>query len=330
MNLPRRCDNTCQRELCKQCSERTETVQQYITMSTLNKHRWANALFQYMFVHIYGKSHNLLVQTPPWVGEQLLNIEPSPMTVKLLPFYERLRSTGQPYGPPVTEAIGHDFYGYGQYHTSYYQPYRKFIQDLLQPKPAVEDRLSDTAIGRLVFRSIGIMGDIIGIHLRRGDYGRLIHYITPVQWYLDWLEKNWERFEYPVLFIASEDRSLVDQFAKYNPRTAESLGVDLRAEPLPTATYLDHDLEHPQPHLMDFFPDWYLLAHCQYLLIPNSTFSFTAAMLSRRLKRCYRSDLPTQQFHEIDVWNTTPLSYDMAENYKHVPGVCLERNPPHW
>jgi len=278
-----------------------------------------------MFLHVFANHYGLFVQTSPWVGEELLNIDPSPITVKLEPFYERLKETGEPYGPPGNEAIERDFYGYGQYHTSYYRRQQNFIQGFLQPKSAIRERLQP-AVTKL--RKIG--RTIIGVHLRRGDYGRLIHYITPVQWYLDWLDERWSTFDKPVLFIASEDRSLVDEFAKYNPQTAESLGIDLQTEPIPSATYLDNDLANPEPHLMDFFPDWWLLTQCEHLLIPNSTFSFTAAMLSERLKRCYRSDLPTQRFHEIDVWNATPLTYQMAESYKHIKGVCLDHNPPYW
>ncbi len=78
---------------------------------------------------------------------------------------------------------------------------------------------------------------------------------------------------------------------------------------------------------MDFFPDLYFLTHCEVMLIPNSTFSFTAAMFSDTIHRIFRSDLPTQEFVEIDVWNEAPLTYDMAEDWRHVPGVCLDENP---
>ena len=298
----------------------------YITMSMLGRHgRWANQLFQYMFLHVYAKQHDLTVQTAPWVGEQLFDIEPAPITVKLPPYFERLFKSGEPFGPPTTGAIGRDFRGYAQYDINYFRPYRDFLRGLLRPTEALRDRMAPT-VNRL--DSLGQTR--IGLHLRRGDYGRLIHYITPVEWYLDWLKVNWERFERPVLFVASEDRGLVDEFARYNPQTAESLGINLRAVPLPTYTYLECDLEDPEAHLLDFFPDFYLLTQCQHLLIPNSTFSFVAAMLSEHLEQCWRSDLPRQQFRRIDVWDTTPLTYETAEEYKHVPGVWLKHNPPHW
>ncbi len=297
----------------------------YITMSRLGGHgRFANSLFQYAFLHVYAKQHNLTVQNAAWVGEQLFNIPPAPITTKLTNYYEPLKPTGQPEGPPDDNAIDHDVHGYFQYHMSYYRPYREFVQGLFRPRENVLDRMAP-AVQR--FDALGKTR--VGVHLRRGDYGQLMFYLTPVQWYLDWLKEYWPTLDNPVLFVASEDRALVDEFADYNPQTAESLGIDLQAKPLPTYDYLKHDLQNPQPHLLDFFPDWFLLTQCEYVLMPNSTFSFTAAMLSKRLRHCWRSNLPTQRFEEIDVWDTVPMTQDMAEDYKHIPGVCLEKNP-HW
>ena len=293
-----------------------------ITMSKLGMHgRFANQLFQYMFLHTYAAKHELEVQTSPWIGENLFEIEPAPITDKLANYYEPLHKTGEPKGPPEKEAINRDFHGYGQYHTSWFAPYESMIRRLFAEREEVMDRL-DPASEK--FHDAGYT--TVGIHLRRGDYGRLIYYITPVQWYLNWLQVIWPLLDDPVLFVASEDRSLVDAFAAYKPFTTESLGVDLKNDPLSLYTYQRYDLDHPQPHLMDFFPDWSLLKDCEYLAIPNSTFSFVPAMLSHNLVRCWRSHLPTQGFREIDPWNTMPLEYHLCDDWKHIPGVCLEEN----
>ncbi len=295
----------------------------YITMSKLGRHgRFANQIFQVAFLRIYAREHDLVVQNAPWVGEQLFGVAPSPVMVKLPPYHEPLKKTGQPFGPPRGEAIGCDFHGYAQYHTSYHRPHREFLCELFQPTQAIRDRLAPAAAGLGTRRQTRV-----GIHLRRGDYGRFAFYITPVHWYLNWLAAAWSLLDDPLLFVASEDRALVDEFAAYNPQTAESLGVDLQAEPLPVYHYQRYDLEHPEPHLLDFFPDWYLLTQCDILLIPNSTFSFAAAMFSERLRHCFRSDLPTERFVEIDPWDTEPMTRHLAEDYKHIPGVCLDENP---
>ncbi len=297
-----------------------------ITMSRLGNHgRFANQIFQYMFLKVYAAKHHLEMETSPWIGENLFKIDPAPITSRLAEYYEPLKKTGQPEGPPWDEAVNRDFHGYAQYHTAWYRPYKRMIYDLLRVRSEVLDRLEPAThelhnAGRTT----------VGIHLRRGDYGRKIHYITPVQWYLDWLEKTWPTLNDPVLFIASEDRALVKEFADYHPVTSEALGIDLQNDPQPLYTYLREDRDNPLPHLMDFFPDFFFLAQCEILAIPNSTFSFIPAMLAPDLKQCWRSRLDTQAFEQIDPWDTTPLRYEMAEDYKHIEGVYLEHNPPHW
>ena len=169
--------------------------------------------------------------------------------------------------------------------------------------------------------------DVVGIHIRAGDYGRLIHYFTPVQWYRNWLAAIWPLLDRPVLFIAAEDRAQVEAFSDYNPRTPESLGIDLNSTPLEDFSYQQYDKDNPQPHTMDFLPDWYLLTQCHYLGIGNSTFSFTAAMLADELVQCWRSRLPLYGFEPIDPWNATPLTYEMVDQFRHLPGVGVDKNP---
>ncbi len=292
-----------------------------VSMSLLGRYgRWGNQLFQYAALRIYARRYGLQWQTPPWVGEDLFGIPPSPVTVRLPPYQEGCGTLAKPsVDPPVgLSLVGRDYRGYAQYHASYFAPYRKWLRELYRPVAPMQERLE------VPLRMLKRHGKtLVGLHLRRGDYGRLEFYITPVEWYLRWLRKHWSTLDDPVLFIATESPDLIDEFARYDPVTAGALGVDLSVEPLPAYPYLAHDLEHRDPWQMDFFPDWYFLTHCEIMLIPNSTFSFTAAMFSDTIRQVFRSDLPTQEFIEIDPWNEAPLTYDQAEEWSHVPGVCL-------
>ncbi len=132
--------------------------------------------------------------------------------------------------------------GYAQYQTSYFDPHRKWLRELYRPNGHVQARF-DSPLHRL--RKLG--QTVVGLHLRRGDYGRLAYYITPTSWYLEWLRRNWADLDEPVLFIATESPDLVDEFSKYNPVTATSLGVDLRTEPLETYHYLPYDMKTRDP-----------------------------------------------------------------------------------
>ena len=293
----------------------------HVTMSLLGRYgRFGNQLFQYGALWLYARKHGLTLQTSPWVGEYLFGIEPSPVTVRLPPYNEGCGTPEKPcVDPPAGRILcGHDYRGYAQYHTSYFEPHRRWLRELFRPIGDIQVRF-DRPLRELRRRG----KTIIGLHLRRGDYGRLEFYITPTSWYLDWLRKEWDTFDDPVLFIATESPELVKEFAQYNPVTAPDLGVDLQTEPLPSYRYLRHDIENPTPWQMDFFPDWYFLTQCEIMLIPNSSFSFTAAMFSDTIRQVFRSHLPTQEFVSIDPWDEAPLTYDQAEDW-HVPGVCLD------
>ncbi len=296
-----------------------------VTMPQLGNHgRFGNQLYQYAFLKIYCEQHGAELQIPPWVGNTLFGTSDPPVSVQL-PHYEE-RHTGpnwmDPKPPVGDELLNHDFRGYAQYQTKYYWPHRGYIQRLFEPRPEIRERLAGVGRGLAYGHSTSV-----GIHLRRGDYGRQIFYITPVEWYLRKLEEIWPTLVRPRLFVATEDRSLVDEFAAYNPITTDDLGVTLDANEMKDYGYLPRDRAVRDPWQLDFYPDFYALTMCDYLLMPNSSFSFVAAMLNPFLQKCWRSDLPTQSFVEIDPWDAKPLTDDKAEDWDHIEGVCLRHNP---
>ena len=287
-------------------------------MKTIGRHgRFANSIFQHFFLETYARRRGCELQLADWVGNSVFGIPRKPVKANL-PIYSEPCVDGQPVPPKGDELVGHDFSGYGQVHTSYFDLKNK-IDGKFTYKPKKSMRWSMTEATLQLAES----DTVIGIHLRRGDYGRMAFYVTPVEWYLKWLDAHWGTLKNPTLFIASEDPSLVDEFREYNPVTTESLGVTLGNEPLDDYPYLQTDLRTKEPLQMDFMPDWYCLTQCDTLLIPNSTFSFTAAMFGK-CKEMWRSNLSTQQFELTNPWDTYPLLQDVAEDYRHVPGVCLD------
>ena len=169
---------------------------------------------------------------------------------------------------------------------------------------------------------------LVGIHLRRGDYGRLLYYRTPIDWYLSCLHDLWPTLDDPVLFMATQNAGLAGEFSQYAPVLSEDLGIVFGGPP-PGYQDLPDNIRRKHRSL-DFFPDWHYLSQCDILLAPNSTFSFTAGMVSATLKRFFRSCAPQGRMVELDLWDTTPLEYELAEDYRHVPGLCLGHNPPYW
>lgn len=243
-----------------------------ITMSRFGKlGRFGNQLFQYMFLKTYAREHALELQLPPWIGNCLFGTQDRPLTAMGLPvvrekYVHGVEDTLIPHAPRPFR--GCDFDGYFQYHTSFYVPYRDYIQSLFQPTAEVGLAVQGG------WERIARRGRTrVGIHIRRGDYGQGWFYLVPAQWYVRQLDRLWPALDAPVLFVATDDReTVVEEFCKYGALTC----ADMLTE-LPEA-----------PEYLDF----YALTQCDILLIPNSTFSYAATMLNTRLRLALRSFLP--------------------------------------
>jgi hypothetical protein len=196
-----------------------------------------------------------------------------------------------------------DFTGYFQYPTRYYAPQRDYIRQLFTPVPAVQRPL-DSAVTDL--RRQG--RTLVALHIRRGDYGYRYYYLTPLAWYLRWLEVHWPRWDNPVLFVASDEpQRVLPALAAYCPVTTEDLGLRLDSAP--------------------YYADFYLLSRADVMVIPNSTFSFAAAMMNDNLRAAYRSHLSEPlddpPFRSFDPWNANVLECGATvEQFAHVPGIA--------
>lgn len=262
--------------------------QPVITMSTLGRNgRFANQIFQYAFLKIYAKEHNLRVETPSWIGQYLFGCQ-DPVISRQLPVVQEPTNDLASAVIANTEKVfkNVDFWGYFQYRTKYYEPHKEFFRSLFNAIPEVETKMA-AALARL--RSKG--KTVVGLHLRRGDYGYKCFFIAPSEWYKEWLEGLWETLEEPVLFIASDEpEKTIGDFAEYNPITAKDL-----------------DIELPQA---DFYPDFYLLSQCDIVAISNSSFSFAACMLNERGKFFFRPHLKAKKLIPFDPWNSNPILED--------------------
>ena len=276
------------------------TKDRLITMSTLGFNgRFANQIFQYAFLKLQARKHRLRAETPPWIGQFLFGHDDPPVSGSL-PMVVEKRDKINHARPQITNQTCRnvDIWGYFQYHTSFYSPHKEFFRSLFQPSPAVEEKLLP-ALQRL--RGMG--RTVIGIHLRRGDYGYGHFFIAPTRWYLDWLEELWPRQDEPVLFLASDEPEKVRRdFSRFNPVTAGDLDCSL-----PEA---------------EFYPDFYLLSKCDLLAISNSSFSFAASMLNRECRLFMRPHLPAEKLLPYDPWSAEPLLTDAT-----VEGSGMKKTP---
>jgi len=215
------------------------------------KGRFANQLLQYAYLRIQSGDD---YQCPPWIGQELFGLQ----------------------DPPVTNGTPELTYKFSL-NAGFYAPYKDKIREWFTPADSKKyySDISDNAIENGY--------TLIGLHLRRGDYGTFKRksarwcFVAPVEWYLEWLEENTERFDKPILVIATDEPELRKEFSDY--RVIEN----------GPAT--------------DCYYDFYALTRCDVLLISNSTFGFAASMLNTRAKEFYRPRLSLKKLVPYNPWS---------------------------
>eukprot|EP00871_Galdieria_phlegrea_P000683 jgi/Galph1/1615/GphlegSOOS_G287.1 len=281
--------------------------------------RFGNQVFQYIFFEIR-------VQLPPWVGERLFGlkderivgqfpavVEHSDMKANSTftnTFLNYIKASNdgkdvREIGPEVLDSTQAEMYplknvdiwGWFQWHTSYYRPFRQYIYSLFRVAPDLKEYLD-----REIETKLGALDDstttLVGIHIRLGDYKDIsassFGYCAPTSWYLEWLEKIWPQLNNPVLFIASDELETVERdFAQYHPKSCKSLGITMPPNYLSLGA--------------DFFPDWYILSQCNVLAISNSTFSFTSCLLNQRKNATFYRAHYKFRIVKMDPWDTEPI-----------------------
>ncbi len=266
-----------------------------ITMSTLGSNgRFANQIFQYAFLRIHAQQHGCRVTAPQWIGRDLFGAnDPYPDNTPLREvrqMEQELLACDIVNSPEPLRNV--DLWGYFQYHTRFYAAHKELFRSLFRPVESLRTEL-ESAVARLRKRG----RTVVGLHLRRGDYGYRFFYVTPAEWYKRWLAEIWDQLEEPVLFIASDDPDAVlADFADYNPVTVRDLGID---DMVPA-----------------FYQDFYILSQCNRVAISNSSYSFAACMLNEKGDEFMRPDLTAGSLVAFDPWNSEPLLRNaLAEDY---------------
>ncbi|WP_146348062.1 FkbM family methyltransferase [Falsiphaeobacter marinintestinus] len=251
--------------------------------------RFANQVYQYMFLRCYAEEHGYDFANPPWIGDQLFHVQPGTPDVAKMAFsveQQGLRLNDCNIANAPVTFPNTDILGYFQYDMRYYAPYKDIVlQDLAWRAPYA----ARAAQIRAAFDAAP--GPVAAIHLRRGDYGYKYFFITPNEWYVDWLRDL--RTEHPDLsvYIATDDpEAAATDFAEFNVISATDLGLS------------DHEPE--------FFADFTALSCADYVGVANSSFSFLASLLNGQAQGFARPSLLERKMIPFDPWTSEPLLYD--------------------
>ncbi len=267
-----------------------------VTMTSLGRHgRFANQLWQYLFLTMYGLRNGLRVEVPAWDGEDCFGFS------DLRPGTYPMRSYGGFVhdhfdlwrNEPVPRDV--DFKGWFQEVPTVWRVHRQFIRRLFTLKPRWAAPLE-----RLRRRLQAQGQTLVAIHVRRGDFTQLEERVpqfrtVPVAWYRHALTELWPRLRAPILHVGTDEPvTILPEFSDY-----PQLGDELAR--LPT-------------DIPDHVRDFMLMRDANYLLACNSSFSTLASLLAEEDQTCLLANYQHKTFVPFDLWAEQRFWHHFADS----------------
>jgi hypothetical protein len=256
--------------------------------------RFANQLWQYLFIRMYGLRNGLAIEVPAWDGEELFGFSDARPAAGSSPALPSLALPSLAFlgtgdddlelweidDPPRNV----DFKGYFQSLPPQWAAHRAFIRGLYTLKPEWRG-----AIDRLHQRLKEDRRTLISIHVRRGDYRSYDHgrrpefRLVPVDWYRTLLDRIWPGLERPVLRVATDEpETVLPAFAGYDQLDVSFFAADFG--------------------IPDHVRDFVMLQEADCLVACNSSFSTMAAVTGRPGQTCWLADFRIHGFTPYDPW----------------------------
>ena len=186
----------------------------YVSITSLgNNGRFANQMFQYLYVKFYALRHCLAAAIPPWQGNQVFGLEDTSCAGLNLPElrYSQFAEDDLILWRMAEPPINVDLWGYFQEIPACWQKHRALVRRLFQVSAEYRRAIDDwrdevTLAGKRT---------LIAVHVRRGDYRDWQSWkepyfrMIPVDWYVAWLKAIWPTVDSPVLYVATDEPETV-------------------------------------------------------------------------------------------------------------------------
>lgn len=263
-------------------SRRAPSGRPALSISSLNRFgRLAHTIHDYITVRLYAEKYGLELETPEWGGGLFFDLDDPPMTAPrrnvmryLGPFRNRFRAglLGEAADPIQDVDV---FLGWTLVDFPEIAAHRETVQGWMKPRPLWMPRLRP-ALDRL--EAAG--ETIVAIHIRRTD--RSVEGAVNFAAYRSWLARLWDTLPRPVLLVATDDASVLPEFAPFAPRTLQTLAEPWRG------------LEHLQ--------DFYLLMNADVVALSFGGFARVAAALGTRARMVVEPDPATGDMRPVNLW----------------------------
>lgn len=257
-------------------------TREIVTMRTFGTNgRFANQLFQYAFLRFYARQYDMDIELPPWCGNALFGVNNNNINKEFACVHVANRQ--ELLASCAARPLGNvDFWGYFQ-DVEYFFEDKAFFRSLFLPVAELRSALVSA------WKKASDC-QVIGLHMRYGDYGYGPFYETPHKWVSYQLERTWETLQKPVLYLATDDVRAHRLFKKFNPMSSSDIFAKVECP--------------------DFYKDFWALSKANAMLIcSNSSFSFAAAMLNEHSKLFLRPCLKKRSLIWFDPWASEVLIY---------------------
>ena len=158
------------------------------------------------FIRFHAEDHGLLAELPDWIGRDLFDLTDPYPSGSLPVIFE------EDFGGPDLD-----------------KPFRIAMSAAFSPARRTSGRLVRRSFARFsrpeakLQRSwtrrcpplVTRVRQSSRCTLRRADFGHGAFWIAPAGWYLAWLRSIWTQLDQPVLYIATDEVTLIPRFAEF-------------------------------------------------------------------------------------------------------------------
>lgn len=230
-----------------------------LTMASLGSYgRFAQTVNEYVAVRIYAEKYGMEFLTPDWVGHAFFSLDDPRLDPSVLPEFQgwlqQRKDFARGFDEPAADPFrDRDLFLGGSPVNPMLKERQADILSWLTPRPCW-DRFLEPPVEALRRRG----RTLVAVHIRQTDWWNQDY--TPLSLYLDWLDGLWPTLEDPVLFVATDEPSVVPEFARFNPTTPADFPVRWEG--------------------LEYLQDFHVMTRADILAISTGSFAATAAALN--------------------------------------------------
>lgn len=252
-----------------------------LTMASLGNYgRFAQTVNEYVAMRLYAERQGMEFATPDWVGHSFFALDDPAMDPRTLANFNEWLTVRDQFAEQFDGAAeatfrDRDLFLGGSPVNPMRLAERERVQGWLTPRACWNDYLAPPVEA---MRRRG--RTLVALHIRQTDWWDKAY--TPLSLYLSWLEQAWSSFDDPILFVSTDEPSVIAQFAQYRPMT--------------TADY------PCRWDGLEYLQDFHALSQADVLAISTGSFAQTAAALNRNARLFLRPAEGNQALEAFSPW----------------------------